>query len=134
MMQNKVTKNFCVSEFDCRDGTNYPEVWISSRLKPLCEQLEIIRSHFKNKKITIVSGYRTPLYNLAVSGAKNSQHKYGRAADIKIEGISARAVSKEIRELYRQKKIVIGGLGSYPTFTHVDVRINHNVRLAYWIK
>jgi hypothetical protein len=36
--------------------------------------------------ITISSGYRSPQLNNAVSGAKNSQHLTGQAADIAING------------------------------------------------
>nr|BDD47570.1 hypothetical protein 4 [bacterium] len=81
--------------------------------------------------MTVTSGYRTPTYNRRVGGVRRSQHIQGRAADIKIKGLSAQKVSQGIRELIRQDQVQITGLGSYRTFTHIDIRPSH--RLAYWV-
>jgi len=123
------TRNFNVKEFDCKDGTPYPDAWVEDRLNPLCISLEVIREYFGNKPITITSGYRTPEYNSnVVHGAIRSQHMYGRAADIKIKGVHARIVARGIRKLIREKRILNGGVGSYTSFTHYDIRGNN----AYW--
>ena len=47
----------------------------------LVHVLERIRSHL-GRPLKIVSGYRCPIHNAEVGGAANSQHMYGRAADI----------------------------------------------------
>ena len=47
------------------------------------------------RPIILNSGYRTPEINAHTEGAKrNSFHTHGRAADIRIEGVSAEAVSR----------------------------------------
>jgi uncharacterized protein YcbK (DUF882 family) len=123
----KITKHFSLKEFACKDGTPYPKKWINSRLKPLCEALEIIREELGGKPITITSGYRTPYYNYKVGGVKKSQHVQGRAADIKVKGVGARKVAQTVRLLMRDKMIPKGGVGDYSSFTHVDLR-GYNAR------
>jgi uncharacterized protein YcbK (DUF882 family) len=65
--------------------------------------------------ILTTSGYRTSGTNQKTEGAaRNSMHLYGRAADIK-----SNAYSPEI--LGRMAGFFgMGGVGHYPTFTHVD--------------
>jgi uncharacterized protein YcbK (DUF882 family) len=69
------------------------------------------------RPIVLDSGYRTPEINRHTEGAKrNSFHIHGRAADIKIEGVSADAVSRFGLWLGG------GGVGFYQAkrFTHLD--------------
>lgn len=106
----KISKNFILKEFECKDGNH--EVRIDSKL---LEKLQKLRDLI-NKPIYIVSGYRTKEYNKKIGGAKNSQHIYGKAADIKVKGMS-------IKELYNlADKVGFDGIGTYKTFLHVDVR------------
>lgn len=126
----KMTEHFKSEEFACKDGTAYPEGWVDGRLKPLCETLEVIRVEL-GVSVTILSGYRSPTYNKKIGGAKASQHMEGRAADITAKGVSAAQVHATVLKLYNDGKLPhIGGLGSYPGFTHVDVRPGE--RLARW--
>jgi uncharacterized protein YcbK (DUF882 family) len=108
----KLSENFRVREFACSDGSD--PVFVSSEL---VEVLQKIRTHF-GRAVTITSAYRTPGRNKAVGGTTYSQHLYGRAADIKISGISPRKVAAYAETLLPNK----GGIGVYNTFTHVDVR------------
>ena len=78
----KVSANFKVREFACKDGTD--PVFIDSEL---VDVLQKIRTHF-GKPVTITSAYRTPTRNKEVGGETYSQHLYGMAADIKISGVS----------------------------------------------
>jgi uncharacterized protein YcbK (DUF882 family) len=55
---------------------------------------------------------------LFASGAKNSQHLKGTAADIVVKGITPERVAKYAETLLPKS----GGIGRYKTFTHVDVR------------
>lgn len=127
-----MTPHFAASEFACHDGSSYPQDWIETRLKPLCEALEIIRADV-GQPVQILSGYRTAKYNVGLSGsAKDSQHMYGRAADIKVKGLDSRALHDRILKLYKDGKIQIGGLGSYPGWVHVDIRHNSDGRLRRW--
>lgn len=67
--------------------------------------------------IHINSGYRTPAHNAKLKGsAKKSMHMEGKAADIRIPGVSTEMLSK------LAKAIGVGGVGVYVKngFVHVD--------------
>lgn len=108
----KVSTNFRVKEFACTDGSD--PIFIDSDLVNI---LQKIRTHF-GKSVTITSAYRTPGKNKAVGGTTYSQHLYGRAADIKVNGVSPKKVAAYAETLLKNK----GGIGTYSTFTHIDVR------------
>lgn len=108
----KVSANFKVKEFACTDGTD--PIFIDS---DLVNVLQKIRSHF-GKTVTITSAYRTPGKNKAVGGQTYSQHLYGRAADIKVKGVAPKKVAAYAETLLKNK----GGIGTYSTFVHIDVR------------
>lgn len=140
-MSIPVTQHFSVGEFDCHDGMPYPvgaidesgKTWLESRLKPLCDTLEAIRSAGGNVPIAIDSGYRTPAYDQklydvsphdgTVAPPTSSQHPQGRAADIRHPTLRPLALFSLILGLYQDGQLpMLGGLGLYPTFVHVDVR------------
>ena len=79
----KLSANFTVKEFRCKDGTD--PIFIDDALVKL---LQNIRDHF-GKAVTITSAYRTAAHNKAVKGATYSQHCYGMAADIRQGGRAA---------------------------------------------
>jgi uncharacterized protein YcbK (DUF882 family) len=108
---SKVSTNFRVKEFACQDGSD--PIFIDSELVSV---LQKIRNHF-GKAVTITSAYRTPKHNKSVGGTTYSQHLYGRAADIKVQGIAPSEVAK-----YAETLLDEGGIGIYNTFTHIDVR------------
>ena len=123
----RLTPNFTVYEFRCRDGSDV--VMIDESLVVL---LQCIREHF-GKAVTITSGYRTEHYNnvtLPAKGIKtsrNSQHLLGRAADIQVTGVSVEAVAAYAESLMPGW----GGVGRYPVksgrakgWVHVDTRAN----------
>lgn len=118
----KLTKNFNLSEFKCNDGSETPEEIIVN-LKSLADQLQILRD-FIGKPITINSGYRSPKYNKKIGGATRSQHILGKAADIRVNGISPNELHGIIEELIKDERLKIGGLGKYSSFTHIDIRQN----------
>lgn len=119
----QLSPNFTVAEFKSKDGSD--TVLVNPALVDL---LEKIRKHF-NKPIDIISAYRTPRHNARLSGAaKNSQHMYGNAADIKIQGVSPKEIYDWLNSWHQ------GGLGLYPTFTHVDVRNTVGKDIARWGK
>lgn len=117
-----LSKNFQVREFRCKDGSD--PIFIDSEL---VELLQKIRDHF-GKPVHINSAYRTAAYNLSkkVGGAKFSQHQYGKAADIYIQGVSIYVLAAYAETLMPK----CGGIGTYPAktgvrdcaFVHVDVR------------
>lgn len=108
----KLSANFRVREFACTDGSD--PIFIDSELVNV---LQKIRSHF-GKSVTITSAYRTPGKNKAVGGQVYSQHLYGKAADIKVKGVTPKKVADYAETLLKGK----GGIGTYSTFTHIDVR------------
>ena len=108
----QLSTNFKVKEFACTDGSD--PVFIDSELVNV---LQKIRAHF-GKSVTITSAYRTPTKNKAVGGETYSQHLYGKAADIKVKGVTPQKVAAYAEKLLPGK----GGIGTYSTFTHIDVR------------
>lgn len=108
----KLSKNFTVKEFACSDGTD--TVFISLTLVNL---LQKIRDHF-GKAVIINSAYRTEAYNKSIGGATYSQHKYGLAADIHINGVTPKEIAAYVETLMPSS----GGIGIYKSFVHVDVR------------
>lgn len=108
----QLTPNFRLSEF-VRDVDPLPPQPIIDNLFRLANRLQVIRD-LLGKPIKITSGYRTKAHNEAVGGKPNSQHLYGCAADILIDGMPPRAVQEYLKNWN-------GGLGSYATFTHVDL-------------
>ena len=107
----KLSANFRVREFACNDGTD--PIFIDSELVTV---LQKIRNHF-GKPVTITSAYRTPPHNSREGGTTYSQHLYGKAADIKISGVTPKKVAD-----YAETLLDNGGIGIYNTFTHIDVR------------
>ena len=110
----KVSANFRVKEFACKDGTD--PIFIDTELVAV---LQKIRNHF-GKPVTITSAYRTPPHNSKEGGTTYSQHLYGRAADIKVKGVAPGKVAEYAKTILKN----YGGIGIYSTFTHIDVRNN----------
>lgn len=108
----KLSKNFTVKEFACSDGTD--TVFISLALVNL---LQKIRDRF-GKAVHINSAYRTEAHNKKIGGAQYSQHKYGLAADIHIDGVTPKEIAAYVETLIPNR----GGIGIYKSFCHVDVR------------
>ena len=108
----KLSKNFRVREFRCRDGSDV--IFVDT---DLVDVLQKIRDHF-GVAITINSAYRTPTYNKKVGGSTYSQHQYGTAADIVVKDVKPSEVAAYAESIMPN----YGGVGRYATFTHVDVR------------
>ena len=108
----QISRNFKVREFACKDGSD--TVFINLKLVAV---LQDIRDHF-GKAVNVTSGYRTDAYNKKVEGALYSQHKYGGAADIYINGVTPKEIYNYVNNKYPEEL----GLGLYTSFVHVDVR------------
>ena len=110
----KVGKHFKVREFACQDGSQV--VFVDDYLVSI---LDILRNQV-GKPVYITSGYRTPTRNKKVGGAKYSYHMRGMAADIRIEGMTAKEIANKLN------KIIPFGCGIivYASWVHVDTRPN----------
>ena len=111
-------KHFKVKEFACKDGS--PVVFIDSYLYTI---LDILRSKL-GKPVIITSGYRTPGWNEKCGGAKYSYHMRGMAADIRVEGMSAKQIANELDAIVPEEC----GIIVYKDWVHFDVRTGKKYR------
>ncbi len=135
----KLSKNFWLHEFIPPDlyemSLNNSTLFIDDRLIRL---VQFIRDRF-SKPIRINdwmdgggfvnSGFRPPLCDI---GAHFSQHKFGRAADLKIDGVSPEEVRRDIKanyQLYKEKTALTTIEAKTPTWLHVDLRFTHMGKL-----
>lgn len=116
----KITTNFSLEEFKCKDGTYVPNNLLPNVLE-LAKNLQVLRDYI-GKPIVINSAYRTSLYNKKVGGANNSQHLVAKAGDLKVDGMTPKALAEAIELLIKEGKMKQGGIGVYKTFTHYDIR------------
>jgi uncharacterized protein YcbK (DUF882 family) len=114
----KLARHFKVKEFACKDGSQV--VFIDDYLYTI---LDILRDKL-GKPVIITSGYRTPGWNAKCGGAKYSYHMRGMAADIRVNGISAKELANKLDE------IVPDGCGIivYKSWVHFDVRTGKKYR------
>ena len=108
----KVGQHFKVKEFACKDGSQV--VFIDSYLVSI---LDILRNEI-GKPVIINSGYRTPEWNKKCDGAKYSYHMRGMAADIRINGMSAKEIANKLNEIIPDEC----GIIVYSTWVHIDTR------------
>ena len=116
----KITTNFSLDEFKCKDGSEIPNNVLPNIIE-LAKNLQVLRDAI-GKSITINSGYRSPKYNAKIGGVKDSQHVKGKASDLRVKGMTPKELSEVIEELIKRKKMKEGGIGIYPNFTHYDIR------------
>lgn len=116
----KLTQNFSLSEFACRDGSPVPGELLDN-VELLAKNLQVLRDYL-GEPIHVNSGYRTPAYNAKVGGKPKSKHLTAEAADITVKSKSPRQLVAIIEKLIAQGKLRFGGIGLYPGFVHVDVR------------
>lgn len=108
----KLARHFKVKEFACKDGSQV--VFIDDYL---CTILDILRNKI-GKPVIITSGYRTPEWNKKCNGAKYSYHMRGMAADIRVDGMSAKELAKELDKIVENSC----GIIVYNNWVHFDVR------------
>lgn len=104
-----------------------PELW--PNLVPLARVLEALRVRL-GKPIALRSIYRSPAYNKAVSGASASFHMQFKAADFVVVGLGTPPDWAATLRAMRAGGLFKGGIGTYDTFVHVDVR-GENVDFDY---
>ncbi|MCE8027526.1 DUF882 domain-containing protein [Halomonas daqingensis] len=113
----RLSPHFVRAEFACKCGCGFDTVDIGT-----LEILEAVRTHF-GQPVTITSGCRCANHNRRVGGASNSQHVFGRAADIQVRNVSPSQVADWVAANFPAASI-----GCYRTFTHIDTRSNGPAR------
>lgn len=79
---------FSRKEFACKCGGRYCSGYPAEMKREAVEAAELARIHF-GRPAHVVSGLRCPQHNANCGGVANSQHMYGEAIDLYIEGVSA---------------------------------------------
>lgn len=75
-------------EFKCKCGGQFCNGYPAEMQEDVVRIADAARRHFKRKGI-VISGLRCPEWNKHEKGVWNSQHQYGEAIDLRIEGVSA---------------------------------------------
>ncbi len=152
----QVSPHFRIGQFLCKQADGYPKYVVLNERLP--RKLEVILEKLNEGGVRadgfhVMSGFRTPFYNLAIGNVRYSIHQWGGAADIFVDedkdGVmddldgDGRVSKADALFLYRfvdemqdelWYKPYLGGLGAYePTsahgpFVHVDTR----GFLAHW--
>ena len=107
---SKLSENFTREEFACKCGCGFDDIDIR-----LVDLLQHVRDFF-DVPVTITSGCRCEAHNEKSGGSFRSQHLYGKAADFVVRNVPPSVVYEFCDAMNP------GGLGSYETFTHMDVR------------
>jgi hypothetical protein len=146
-----VTPHFRLAQFVCKQESGYPK-YVVLRERLLLE-LETVLEQLRQRGVEadtlyVMSGYRTPYYNLAIGNRTTySRHTYGDAADVyvdrdgdgrmddidgdgEVDVGDARFLQGMIEELTTESWFApfVGGLGLYPPnpafgpMVHVDTR------------
>jgi len=123
----KLTKNFSLSEFECKCGCEMPQS-VKANIVELAENLQTLRDEVG--RLDLTNAYRCKAHNADVGGSTNSQHLVGKAADVKSSYFTPSEIAEVVDGLMKSERIKAGGVGRYNTFTHVDIR----GRIARWDK
>lgn len=115
-----LSKNFSRSEFACHDGCGF-----DLPVPELVARLQALRS-LVGRPIYINSGCRCKKHNAAVGGVPDSQHLFGRAADVVLTqgGMDSIELAYLLSMAKRPDLFAHGGIGVYERagFLHLDVR------------
>jgi uncharacterized protein YcbK (DUF882 family) len=129
----RLTKNFKLSEFlESRFFSEDQQARVIQefeknkkellpKLQKLANNLQVLRDHL-NASIRINIAYRPKWYELLRDRSGDSKHCLCEAADITAQGYTPAQVHAKIEELINLGHMLQGGLGSYSTFTHYDIR------------
>lgn len=97
---------FTREEFSCKCGGKYCNGYPAEPQELLVRLADRVRKHF-GKPAYVISGLRCTTHNANCGGVEGSQHTYGEAVDLLVEGISADALlayvqqQPEIRYAYK---------------------------------
>ena len=135
-MEMNLSKNYSLNEM-CRSNTarvkglpNVPNAEQVKNLQQLCKNvLQPLRDHL-GKPVVINSGFRSQAVNMAVGGAKNSQHMKGEAADIKCKDYPyAKMIYAWIMDNLKFDQVILERKGN-AVWVHVSFRAGQNRQQA----
>ena len=122
------TTHFNWDEFDSRgrfDGGLTGDVRRNILL--MMFKLEAVRYLGKGRPLRVNSGFRSVDHNRDVGGASNSQHMYGIAADITLDGLTPTQLASLC------KRAGFSGVKAYSGHVHVDSRVEFEYgSQSYW--
>lgn len=121
-------ENFEPKEFDCPCcGRNNTDLGLVTTLQRLRDEVQ--------RPVVVNSGCRCRSHNAAVKGSKSSQHLYGKAADIRIDGMTSRQIFDVIRRLYLDGELYVGYVYAINgRSVHVDVRAPQSQVVRRWTR
>ena len=149
--RTEVSPHFTLGQFLCKQAGGFPKYLVLDDRLPL--KLEALLARVRAEGIqastlTVMSGFRTPLYNRGLGNVPYSRHLWGAAADVYVDeapqdgemddldgdGRVDRSDAELLARLADSLDVspegehLVGGLGSYSAnhahgpFVHVDVR------------
>lgn len=128
----KLSENFSLQEMTfspsaIRKGiANKPTDEHIENLRILCEKvLQPIRDKMACT-INVSSGYRAPALNALIGGSRTSQHCFGQAADLQVEGRNHEMFNFIKDNLEFDQVIWEFGTDSEPSWVHVSYNAKHN--------
>lgn len=111
------TAHFSRRELACKCGCKTPPA-VEANLALLAIELEALRA-LVGGPLTVTNAYRCPAHNAAIGGAPNGQHPKGNAADVVTRTLSPKRLAALAEKVPAFRN---GGIGTYPSFVHVDRR------------
>lgn len=94
---------------------------ILANLLELAENLQVLRNYL-GKPVIVNIAFRPQWWELKQGRSGKGQHPLGKAADIKVKGLTPKQLKAVIEKLISEGKMKQGGIGLYSTFVHYDTR------------
>jgi hypothetical protein len=118
--------NFSWAELT-KGGARIPvDATVTQRIVKLAKYLDEVRAFLGNQPMRVTSGYRDPVSNREVGGARDSRHMYGDAVDFWIEGQDVVDTFNRLKNYHTK-----GGLAVGNGFVHIDLRPGAPARWTY---
>ncbi|MGD1897261.1 MAG: D-Ala-D-Ala carboxypeptidase family metallohydrolase [Phormidesmis sp.] len=118
--------NFTWAEMT-KGGSRIPvDSTVTQRIVKLCKYMDEVRTFLGSRPIRITSGYRDPVSNRRVGGARSSRHMSGDAVDFWVEGMNVVDVFYKLKGFHPR-----GGLAVGNGFVHLDLRPGSPARWTY---
>lgn len=102
MSSEKVGKYFTLAEFTRSSAAarlgdpNTPTPEHLAAIRELCARVLDPLREALGRPVVVTSGYRSAAVNAAIGGSKSSDHMRGRAADVRVSGLTSREVARVV--------------------------------------